>query len=50
MYLPDDAVIHDNIIAALDAKIVSKLGSPVGWDDITYRINRFNSKFALRIG
>lgn len=53
MYLKEDAKIYDNVIAALEAKVISKLGNPKGWDETTYRTKRYpeaNGKFGLRIG
>jgi hypothetical protein len=28
-----EATIYDDIILALDLKIIKKIGNPVGWDD-----------------
>lgn len=33
LYLPEDALIYDNIIEALDKKIIEKYGNPIEWDD-----------------
>eukprot|EP00340_Litonotus_pictus_P007622 CAMPEP_0170518760 /NCGR_PEP_ID=MMETSP0209-20121228/4377_1 /TAXON_ID=665100 ORGANISM="Litonotus pictus, Strain P1" /NCGR_SAMPLE_ID=MMETSP0209 /ASSEMBLY_ACC=CAM_ASM_000301 /LENGTH=408 /DNA_ID=CAMNT_0010804437 /DNA_START=38 /DNA_END=1264 /DNA_ORIENTATION=- len=45
-----DVVIHENIIDALDRSLISKEGSPKGWNETTYRTNLWNKKTMISIG
>ena len=50
MYLPEDAIIYDNIIAALQSNIIKKEGNPAGWDESIFKSTIWNGKLLLRIG
>ena len=50
MYLPEHAIIYDNIIAALQANIIKKVGNPSGWDETSYKVNPWYTKLYLCIG
>jgi len=45
-----EAIVYDNIIDAYETGIISKSGNPIGWDDLTYRKNSWNSKLMINIG
>lgn len=49
-HLYREAIIHDNIISALDTGIISKSGAPIGWDDLSYRKNPWNLRLMINIG
>jgi hypothetical protein len=50
MYLPEDATIYEDIYDSLNKKIIEKIGNPIGWDDHTYKDNKYKSRSLLRIG
>ena len=49
-YIYKDAVIHHEILNALDSGIVSKYGNPSGWDSNSYRVTLWNKRRILNIG
>jgi hypothetical protein len=56
MYLPEDAVIHDNIADALRLKVIERKGNPNGYDEWTYIATKYPKypnnrvRFGIRIG
>ena len=46
-YMYKEALIFQNIVEALEKGTISKMGNPVGWDELTHRINdweKYNGK------
>ncbi len=46
----ENAIIYDNIFTAQSSGVISKSGSPTGWDNTSYATTLWNGKNALDIG
>jgi hypothetical protein len=49
-YMFKESIIYQNIIDAYDKGVISKMGSPSGWDDTTHRVTEWNQRKMLKIG
>jgi hypothetical protein len=49
-YMYKEALIYQDIFEALELGVISKYGSPFGWDELSYRVNEWNSRKMLKIG